>query len=107
MGWNTAGIWTTAPLKSLSKKSLLLIEKIVTLFPNGLTADGKHYLLNRDNLTQPINTELSQKQKTFPEFFFAFSISILNFEHFSEKDVPHSWCISEIKGSKKLRYINV
>ena len=35
-----------------------------------LTADGKHYLLNRDNVTQPIQMRLSEKQKTFPPFFF-------------------------------------
>ena len=34
-----------------------------------LTADGKHYLLNRDNVTQPIQMRLSEKQKTFPPFF--------------------------------------
>ena len=36
------------------KKSLLVIYKILRLFVNTLTADDKHYLLNRDNLTQPI-----------------------------------------------------
>ena len=35
-----------------------------------LTADGKHYLLNRDNVTQPIQMRLCEKQKTFPPFFF-------------------------------------
>ena len=34
-----------------------------------LTADDKHYLLNRDNLTQAIQMQLYQKQKTFSEFF--------------------------------------
>ena len=41
-----------------------------------LTVDEKHYLLNRDNLAQTIEIQLSQKQKTFFEFFFAFSKSI-------------------------------
>ena len=44
---------------------------MVRLICNALTADDKHYLLNRDNLTQPIQMQLSQKQKTFSEFFFA------------------------------------
>ena len=30
-----------------------------------MTADDKYSLLNRDNLTQPIPTQLSQKQKAF------------------------------------------
>ena len=63
------------------KKSLLVINKIVGLFVNALTADDKHYLLNRDNLTQPIQMQLSRKQKNFSIFFFAFLKPILNFTH--------------------------
>ena len=37
-----------------------------------MTADDKYSLLNRDNLTQPIPTQLSQKQKTFAMFFLHF-----------------------------------
>ena len=43
--------------------------KIVRLFVNTLAADEKHYLLNRDNLTQPTQMQLSQKQKAFSQFF--------------------------------------
>ena len=64
--------------------------KILRLFVNTLTADDKHYLLNRDNLTQPIQMILYQKQKTFSDFFFAFSKSILNFKHSPKKDDPPS-----------------
>ena len=66
-----------------------------------MTDDDKYSLLNRDNLTQPIRTQLSQKQKTFSQFFLAFSKSTLNFEHFQKKDDPHSWFISEIMHSQK------
>ena len=72
------------------KKFLLVIHKILRLFVNTLTVDDKHYLLNRDNLTQPIQIQLSQKQKTFSEFFFAFSKSILNFNYLPKNDDPHS-----------------
>ena len=34
-----------------------------------MTADDKYFLLNRDNLTQTIPTQLSQKQKGFSQFF--------------------------------------
>ena len=34
--------------------------------------------------------QLSQKQKTFSELFFAFLKSILNFEHLKKIDDPHS-----------------
>ena len=50
------------------KKSLLVIQNILRLFVKTLTVDDKHYLFNRDNLTQPIQIQLSQKQKTFSEF---------------------------------------
>ena len=64
------------------KKSLLVICKVSRLFRNTLSADGKYSLLNRDNLTQRIQMQLSRKQKTFSHFFSAFLKFILNFEHF-------------------------
>ena len=67
-----------------------MIHKILGVFVNTLTVNDKHYLLNRDNLTQPIQMQLSQKQKTFSEFFFAFLKSTLNFRHLPNKDDPHS-----------------
>ena len=72
------------------KKSLLVIQKILKLFPNTLTVDDNHYLLNRENLTQSIQMKLYQKQKKFSEFFVTFLKSILNFKHMPKKDVPHS-----------------
>ena len=71
------------------------------MFVNTLTADDQYSLLNRDNLTQPIRTQLSQKQKAFSEFFLQFSKSPLNFEHLQKKDDLHSRFISEITHSKK------
>ena len=68
-----------------------MIQKILRLFVNTLTADDKHYLLNRDNFAQLIQMQLSQKQKTFPEFFFfAFLKYILNLKHLPKKGDPHS-----------------
>ena len=66
-----------------------------------MTADDKYSLLNRDNLTQQIPTQLSQKQKAFFRFFLAFSKSTLNFEHLPKKDDLHSWNISYITHSEK------
>ena len=62
------------------KKSLLVIYKIVRLFFNALTADDKHYLLNRDNLTQTIQMQLYQKKQLFLNCFLHFQslYSILN-----------------------------
>ena len=67
-----------------------MIHKILRLFVNRLTVDDKHYLLNRDNLRQPIQILLSEKGKVFSEFFFGFLKSILNFKHLPEKDDRHS-----------------
>ena len=69
------------------KKFLLVICKISRLFPNTLSADGKYSLLNTDILTQPIQMQLSRKQKTFSQFFSPFLKSNLNFEHFQKKKV--------------------
>ena len=46
-------------------------------------------LLNRDNLTETIQMQLSQKQKTFSQFLFLFLKSSLNFEHFEKSDDPN------------------
>ena len=68
-----------------------MIQKILRHFVNTLTVDDKHYMLNRENLTQPIQIQLSQKQKTFSQFlFFAFLKSILNSKDLPKKDDPHS-----------------
>ena len=42
------------------------------MFVNTLTADDQYSLLNRHNLTQPIRTQLSQKQKACSKFFLDF-----------------------------------
>ena len=39
---------------------------------------------------------LSKKQKVFSEIFATLLKSTSNFEHFEQKEEPHSWCASEI-----------
>ena len=60
-----------------------------------MSAVDKCSLPNRDNLMQPIHMQLSQKLKTFSQFFLAFSKSRLNFEHFQKKEDAHSLFTSE------------
>ena len=60
-------------------------NKILRLFAKTLTVDEKDYLLNRDNLTQPIQIQLSKKEKTFLQFSFKFSKAILNFKDLSKR----------------------
>ena len=64
---------------------MLLLCKISGLFLKTLTDDDKYSLLYGDNLTQPIQILLSQKQKTFSRFLSPFLKSTLNFEHFQKK----------------------
>ena len=78
------------------KKSLLVICKILGLFVNTFTADGKYSLLRRDNLASSTYMQFSQKQKIFSEFFSAFLKCRLTFDHFQKKDGAHSLCISYI-----------
>ena len=53
-------------------------------------------VLNRDNLTIPIQMQLSQKQKSFAQILDQFLVFILNFKYFETKYDPHRFCISEI-----------
>ena len=64
------------------KKSLLLTCQILGLLVNTLAADEKYPVLNRDNLTIPIQMQLSQKQKTFSQFLGAFLQSTRTFKDF-------------------------
>ena len=84
------------------KKSLLLTCKILGHFLKILAADHKYLVLNRDNLTISIQMQLSQKQKTFSQFFAAFLKSTLNFKHFESKDDPHRFCIFEVTDSENV-----
>ena len=67
------------------KNFLLVICKILRLFPNTLSANGKYSLPNRDNLTQPIHMQLSRKRKTFFQFFPCIFKIYFKFWTFSKK----------------------
>ena len=62
------------------KISLLLICQILGLLVEALAADKKYRILNRDNLTIPIQMQLSEKEKTFSELFTAVLQPRLNFK---------------------------
>ena len=79
---------------------------MLELLVNTLAANEKSPVLNKENLTIPIQMELYQKQKNFWEFFAAFLRSYQNFERFEKKDDLHSFCIFEITDSKNvIRYM--
>ena len=83
------------------KKSLWVICKILGLFVNLLTADNKYSVLNRENLLQEFQMQLSQKPKIFSEVFFEFFEFRFNFAHFEKKDDPQSWCIFKLTECQK------
>ena len=64
---------------------MVVLCKILGLFLNTLTDDGKCSLLYRDNLTQHMQILLSQKHKTFSQIFSEILKPTLNFEHFQKK----------------------
>ena len=61
----------TMKVVALEKASFSDTQNPKTVF-NILSVEDKHYLLNRDKLTQPIQVQLSQKETAFSDFFFHF-----------------------------------
>ena len=59
----------------------MVVCKVLGTFVNIFTVDDKYSLLNRDNLRQIIQIQLSQKQKIFSQFVAPFLKSRLNFDH--------------------------
>ena len=72
------------------------------LLVNTLASDENYPVLNRDNLIVPIQMKLSEKQKTFFEFFATFLKSTLNFKYFEKEDNPHRFCISDIRDTENV-----
>ena len=81
---------------------MLVLWKSLRLFVNTLTDNDKYCLLYRDNLTQTIQILLSQKQKTFSEFFSAFLKSTLNFKHFQKKMIVIADVFPKLPSPKKV-----
>ena len=52
---------------------------------------------------QTIQMHLSQKQNTFSQFFFAFSESALNFEHFQKKLNLIAFVVPSLPTTKEVR----
>ena len=82
------------------KKSLFLTCQILGLLVNTLATDEKYPVLNRDNLTIPIQMQLSQKQKTISDFFAKCLKSRLNFKHFDQKVTPIDFPFSKLRNPK-------
>ena len=82
--------------KLSSRKSLLLTCQILGPPVNTLAADERYPVLNRDDLSVGSQIQLSQKQKTFSQFFAAFLKFSLNSQYFQKNEYPHRFCIFEV-----------
>ena len=70
--------------------SPLVLGKILGVFVKTLTAGDMYPVQGCENLQLPIQMQLSEKRKTFSEFFVPFLDTTSNFEHFERKDDRHS-----------------
>ena len=81
--------------------------EILGLIVNRLTADDKYSRRNIQNLTQELQTAISQKQKTFSRIFITYLKSITNSEAFAKMVESASLSICEIIDAEKSCYLNV
>ena len=72
-----------------------------------MTTDDKYSRRNMLNFTQQFEPTLSQKQKTFSQFFLAFLKCALNLKHFWKKHDYPSLIISRIIDPERGGYLNV
>ena len=72
------------------KLSPLVLDEVLRVFVNTLTSHDKYRVQDYENSQLPIQMQLSEKRKTFPQFFVPFLESTLNFKCFEKKDDRHS-----------------
>ena len=93
----------SSPWRQLScQNALLVICKFIRLFLHILTAHDKYSLLNRHTLRQPIQMQLSQKEKTFSQLLAPFLKPRLNFEHFQKKMTLIADVFSKLRTPKNV-----
>ena len=72
------------------------------MFRNTLTANGKYPVRDCENLSSPIQMQLSLNPKTFSDSSVQLLAFSSNFEYFGKKDDRHSYFISEITDCQRL-----
>ena len=83
-------VFSTFSGELIWKMSPLMLGKILGVFVNTMTADGKYPIQDCENLQLPIEMQLSKKRKTLSQFFVPFVESTSNFKHFERNDDHHS-----------------
>ena len=81
--------------------------EILELFVNTLTTDDKYSSRNIQNLTQQLQTTMSQKQKTFYRNFITYVKSRTSSDDFVKKDESTSLSIYDIINAEKSGYLSV
>ena len=61
--------------------TLLVISEILELFVKTLIANDEYFLHTGENLSQPVQMQLSNKQEVFSQFSAEFFKCTWNFEH--------------------------
>ena len=74
--------------------------KTLRPFVNTFTAHDKYSVVNTQYLQHPIHMQLSQKRKTFSEFFSPFFKSKSNLEHIKKKITLIAQEIPKLRTSK-------
>ena len=87
--------------------SALVISGILRLFLNTLTPANKYSRRNMQIFCQQFKTPLSQKGKTFCQFFIAFLKCAWNLEHSEKKEEYPGRIITEIIASERDVYLSV
>ena len=89
------------------KQSALVTSEIFRRFVNTLTPDDKYSRPYMQAFWQQVQTPLSQQEKTFCRFFFAFPKCPWNLEHSEKKEEYPSLIITEIFASERHIYLSV
>ena len=84
------------------KMSLLVIFELSALFVDTFTSDNKSSLRNSENLQQPIQMQLTNKQKAFPRLFTTFLKLNLNFGHSEKKRTLIAYVFPKTQTAKDL-----
>ena len=87
--------------------SALVISGIFRLFLNTLSPANKYSRRNMQIFCQQFKTPLSQKGKTFCEFFIAFLKCAWNLEHSEKKEEYPTLPITEVLASERDVYLSV
>ena len=81
--------------------------EILELFVNTLTTDDKYSSRNIQNLTEHLQTTMSQKQKIFYRLFITYVKSRTSSDDFVKKDESTSLSIYDMIDAEKSGLLNV